>query len=118
MQETEAKRTELRLVLASWHRELVGGSDEVLRMKERAKELHDFVHALPDLLRKLELQPQQQGGIGKEESKEDLVAVTATTTIDIPKTRRQLSELTRCVHRALDQNHFHLLIVRRCCRLQ
>jgi len=72
----------------------VGGSDEVLRMKERAKELHDFVHGLPNLLRKLELQPQQQDGIGKEESKEDLVAVTATTTIDIPKTRHQLSELS------------------------
>ena len=47
LSDAEAKRTELRLVLASRYRELVGSSDEVLRMRERAQELHQLVHALP-----------------------------------------------------------------------
>ena len=75
----------------------MGGSDEVLRMKERAKEVHDFVHVLTNLLRKLELQPQQQDGIGKEESKEAILVIFLSLfqnisrnipkhTIDIPKT--------------------------------
>lgn len=53
LREAEAKRTELRLVLASRYRELVGSSDEVLKMNERSQELHDLVHNLPKLLEKL-----------------------------------------------------------------
>ena len=45
----ESKRTELRLVLASRYRELVGSSDEVIYMNERAEELNDLVLILPEL---------------------------------------------------------------------
>ena len=65
LHDAEAKRTELRLVLASRYRELVGSSDEVLRMKDRAKELHDLVHALPGLVEKIQLK-QQHGSVGEE----------------------------------------------------
>jgi len=51
--EAEAKRTELRLVLASRYRELVGSSDEVIHMRERAEELNDLVVALPALVEKV-----------------------------------------------------------------
>jgi Vps51/Vps67 len=51
--DAEAKRTELRLVLASRYRELVGSSDEVTKMRERSTELHQLVHALPSLMAKL-----------------------------------------------------------------
>jgi len=51
--EAEAKRTELRLVLASRYRELVGSSVEVIHMRERADELNDLVVALPALVEKM-----------------------------------------------------------------
>ena len=105
LQEAEAKRTELRLVLASRYRELVGSSDEVLRMKERAKELHDLIHALPDLLGKLEQHdhPRQRTTFSQE-SKDD----GPENEVSIQMARRQFSELTRCVHRALDRNQVHM----------
>jgi hypothetical protein len=53
LQDAEAKQTELRLVLASRYRELVGSSDEVIKMRERAQELHTLVHAIPTLMGKL-----------------------------------------------------------------
>ncbi|KAK1749000.1 proteasome subunit beta type-5 [Skeletonema marinoi] len=51
--EAESKRTELRLVLASRYRELVGSSDEVISMKERAEELNALVVALPELVERV-----------------------------------------------------------------
>ena len=112
LSEAEAKRTELRLVLASRYRELVGSSDEVLRMKERAKELHELIHAIPDLLHKLDESSSETATTQEdEESKDDaLVATTAETkqSAAVEHTRRQLSELTRSIHRALDRNHVHL----------
>ena len=56
MNEAEAKQTELRLVLASRYRELVGSSDEVAKMRERAQELDELVSALPTLMEKLLLE--------------------------------------------------------------
>ncbi|KAL3758768.1 hypothetical protein ACHAWU_006410 [Discostella pseudostelligera] len=50
LSEAESKRTELRLVLASRYRELVGSSDEVLHMRERAVELHTLIGELPSLV--------------------------------------------------------------------
>ncbi|KAL7433652.1 hypothetical protein ACHAXH_007177 [Discostella pseudostelligera] len=50
LSEAESKRTELRLVLASRYRELVGSSDEVLHMRERAVELHTLIGELPTLV--------------------------------------------------------------------
>lgn len=69
--EAEAKRTELRLVLASRYRELVGSSDEVIHMRERAEELNDLVLALPELVEK----------VGKSsEAVEDAAALAASST--------------------------------------
>ena len=51
--DAESKRTELRLVLASRYRELVGSSDEVTHMRERAGELGELVSALPGLVERV-----------------------------------------------------------------
>ena len=99
LSDAEAKRTELRLVLASRYRELVGSSDEVLRMRERAQELHQLVHALPTLMAKLiqskalPLDPK-----GDQEEKTDL---------SVDELRRDLARLPRIIHRALDRHDVH-----------
>lgn len=101
LSEAEAKQTELRLVLASRYRELVGSSDEVTKMRERAQELHELVQALPGLMEKLvksttAMQPQ-----------EDSKTVDPTDIDPALLLRYQLSHLPRLVHRALDQNDVH-----------
>lgn len=110
LQEAEAKRTELRLVLASRYRELVGSSDEVLRMKERAKELHDLIHALPDLMEKLQ-QPhpsfQHHSFLQTTTFNREGMTNADAQAAKVQMTRRQFSELTRSVHRALDRNEVH-----------
>lgn len=97
LNQAESKRTELRLVLASRYRELVGSSDEVIKMKERSQELHDLVQALPGLMSKLtspDDETQEQKVNDPEENQDwSVVAV-----------RRDLSRLPRVVHRALDVN--------------
>lgn len=61
--EAESKRTELRLVLASRYRELVGSSDEVIHMRERAEELAGLVEALPGLIERLAVCADGGGGV-------------------------------------------------------
>jgi len=53
LSEAEAKKTELKLVLASRYRELVGSSDEVLDMQRDAKVLEECVSTLPVLMEHL-----------------------------------------------------------------
>lgn len=53
LSEAEAKKTELKLVLASRYRELVGSSDEVLEMQRNAKTLDELVASIPDLVERL-----------------------------------------------------------------
>ena len=53
LSEAEAKKTELKLVLASRYRELVGSSDEVLDMQRDAKMLDECVSTLPSLMEHL-----------------------------------------------------------------
>ena len=116
MSEAEAKQTELRLVLASRYRELVGSSDEVTKMRERAQELDDLVNALPTLMEKL-LQKAENGkeiGVESEEeskidcdkqrdgSAKDIIESSDTTVV--LKLRQNLSYLPRLVHRALDKS--------------
>ena len=114
MGDAEAKRTELRLVLASRYRELVGSSDEVLKMRERSQELHELVHALPSLLTTLVHEKDDMTTAlssslttttmpREEESKEDAIS-DAEALGDL---RRQISTLPRMVHRALDQHNLH-----------
>jgi Vps51/Vps67 len=112
LSEAEAKQTELRLVLASRYRELVGSSDEVTKMRERAEELHNLVHALPTLMSKLiesstgatgaaatnTVEPNQEA---EEESK------TAEASDLVLSLRHQLALLPRIIHRALDANDVH-----------
>ena len=116
MSEAEAKQMELRLVLASRYRELVGSSDEVTKMRERAQELDDLVNALPTLMEKL-LQKAENGkeiGVENEEesktdrdkqldgSAKDIIEISDSTAV--LKLRQNLSYLPRLVHRALDKS--------------
>lgn len=102
--EADAKRTELRLVLASRYRELVGSSDEVIKMKERSQELHDLVEALPQLISKLTNPPKDEEE-GKEEDKE--VAASTHEDATVLELRSELSLLPRLIHRALDAKDVH-----------
>ena len=109
--EAESKRTELRLVLASRYRELVGSSDEVISMKERSEELNALVIALPELVERViqsadgsdaggsteQLTPHPSPkGECKDEKESSLVAV-----------RSDLSRLPREIHRCLDDKNVH-----------
>jgi hypothetical protein len=105
LREAEAKRTELRLVLASRYRELVGSSDEVIRMKERSQELFDLVHALPGLIDKLSLSSANATADSKEEEKTD-AGLTAADS-NLVRLRHDLSTLPRVVYRAVDRNDIH-----------
>lgn len=106
LNDAEAKRTELKLVLASRYRELVGSSDEVIKMKERAQELNDLVQALPSLMEKLTQSPPTKGG---GETKEivalDLSDPSQDTVLSL---RQNLSHLPQLIYRALDKNDVHL----------
>jgi Vps51/Vps67 len=107
LNEAESKRTELKLVLASRYRELVGSSDEVIKMKERAQELHDLVQALPSLMEKL-VKPHAES---KEEKYEQNTIDAETEIISrnnyLQKCRQRLSNLPRVIYRAIDKNDVH-----------
>jgi hypothetical protein len=112
LNEAEAKQTELRLVLASRYRELVGSSDEVTRMRERAQELHELVHALPLLMKKLiqsTKQPEQESkqADGDDESTTEMAINARAESSALLVLRRDFSILPRVVHRALDSNNVH-----------
>jgi hypothetical protein len=113
LSEAEAKQTELRLVLASRYRELVGSSEEVTKMRERAQELHDLVHALPQLMETLldaSTSPYPEEAAASEEKAEDadyLSKSSSTNNNVIPKLRQDLSRLPRLIHRALDNHNVH-----------
>ena len=103
LRDAEAKRTELRLVLASRYRELVGSSDEVLRMKERSQELHDLVHALPKLLEKVSQPPTSRSTKKDYSLKEGQPDYSTNPEKARTLLRHQLSSLPRLVHRCLDR---------------
>lgn len=108
LSEAEAKQTELRLVLASRYRELVGSSDEVTKMGERAQELHELVHALPGLMEKLvnsATAPQSQTSTTREDSK--AIDQRDCDEVQVLFLRHKLSNLPRLVHRALDKSDVH-----------
>ncbi|KAG7338416.1 Vps51/Vps67 vacuolar sorting complex protein [Nitzschia inconspicua] len=113
--EAEAKQMELRLVLASRYRELVGSSDEVTKMRERAQELHQLVGALPELMEKLiatsSSSSSDAAGMSLEDQDDDEKkegeAKTQDVSIEIIELRRKLSQLPRLVHRALDRDNVH-----------
>jgi hypothetical protein len=108
LNEAEAKRTELRLVLASRYRELVGSSDDVIKMKERSQELHDLVNALPTLMEKL-FQPAADS---PEEISSTAMEGSRTETITDIQLRRDLSSMPRLIYRLLDNSDVHGAAVR------
>ncbi|KAL7534681.1 hypothetical protein ACHAXR_006032, partial [Thalassiosira sp. AJA248-18] len=132
--EAEAKRTELRLVLASRYRELVGSSDEVIHMRERAEELNDLVVALPELVEKVaksaeaiedassaaavsgddsrklfsdESQTGAENEDGKNSPQDRDDFTTASGSNSLAAVRGEISRLPRDIHRCLDENNVH-----------
>lgn len=103
LRDAEAKRMELRLVLASRYRELVGSSDEVIKMNERATELLQLVQNLPQLLDRvadssLDMKVEEEG---KVEPNDD-------TEIRRNAIRTKLANYPRLIHRALHQKNVFL----------
>lgn len=123
--EAESKRTELRLVLASRYRELVGSSDEVIHMHSRALELHELITALPSLVEKVVVACSDNHGLLEEEAvkeneesnnktrkelfKDDKNGGSATATRENVESvlRWNLSRLPPDIHRRLDIGDVH-----------
>lgn len=121
LSEAEAKKTELKLVLASRYRELVGSSDEVLDMQRDAKLLDECVSTLPSLMQDVldvavtvtgtgtravsepMSQPeQQQPEQGKEEEENDS---RDSNTIDFDRLYFAMSP--RIIHACLDETNVY-----------
>jgi hypothetical protein len=108
LQSVEAKRTELRLVLASRYRELVGSSDEVLRMRERAEELNELVAGMGGLVDKVLDSDAVVRGVKSadvDNNDEDTTAKDGGTQQQSESL--QLFQLPRLIHRYLDVNDVH-----------
>lgn len=107
LNEAEAKQTELRLVLASRYRELVGSSDEVTKMRERSQELHELVRALPELMEKLiQCTDETQQESKLEDGAREVEPEDSDEQI-VMELRQKLAALPRLVHRALDKDDVH-----------
>lgn len=106
--EAESKKTELRLVLASRYRELVGSSDEVSTMSRDASVLQDLVCQLPSLVDDLiscvhgdkSMQDAGEAEMKKQESIDD-------AHDDVMADRLELSVSPRIIHSYLDQKNVH-----------
>ena len=119
MNEAEGKQTELRLVLASRYRELVGSSDEVTKMRERSQELDELVSVLPTLMEKLLRESNSSVAMTTVTTADgdDMINVVADNNNDtdsnndnnstVLKLRQHLSNLPRMVHRALDKSNVY-----------
>lgn len=92
VRDAASKSTELRLVLASRYRELVGSSDEVIKMNDRAEELHELVKNLPDLVDKLLYTFQSPA------SDEEKTEASPEHALDV---RRKMMQLPREIYRSL-----------------
>ena len=113
--EAESKKTELRLVLASRYRELVGSSDEVSTMSRDAGVLHDLVCSLPSLVDAL-IQCANHNNTGtfssnatniKEEKEDDEKAEAKKARNSVMEDRIQLSTSSRTIHSFLDDKNVH-----------
>jgi Vps51/Vps67 len=113
LRDAEAKRMELRLVLASRYRELVGSSDEVIKMNERAAELLDLVQNLPQLLdRVANAHPSTVALAALDSSniQEEKLEVSADEDDSrrINAIRAKLSNFPRLIHRAIYKKNVFL----------
>ena len=108
LHEAESKRTELRLVLSSRYRDLVGSSDEVLKMESISNELLSVLRSLPEHINLLHddieegISKKGSGSVSgetnameecKKEEDEDLILAI----------RQKISHLTRMTHRYVDE---------------
>jgi len=114
LSEADAKQTELRLVLASRYRELVGSSDEVTRMRERAQELDELAKALPTLMEKLLNKSENKiRDVNEKESKTDDKNLDDSSKgadndgTAVLRLRQELAYLPRVLHRAVDKNNVY-----------
>jgi len=107
--EAEAKKTELKLVLASRYRELVGSSDEVLGMQRDANVLDELVSSIPSLVDRLIECVQVQDNSESKDADEDTessfscAAVVSSDVMD----RLQLADSPRAIHSCLDVGDVH-----------
>ncbi len=103
--EAEAKKTELKLVLASRYRELVGSSDEVLDMQRDAKVLAELVSKIPHLVEELiecansneETKNDVSNKLSENDSGGDCYIIDTL----------QLADAPRVVHSCLDSGDVH-----------
>lgn len=107
----ESKRTELRLVLASRYKELVGSSDEVTRMRERSEELHRLVSGMAGLAEKVVRgdgavrRGESSGGSGMEGVEDE--SDDEECEEEVAGATQQLFALPRLIHRYLDAGDVH-----------
>ena len=99
--EAEAKKTELKLVLASRYRELVGSSDEVLDMQCDAKVLDELITSIPHLVEEL-VECVRNNDEMKENGVETNSIVNSTVADSF-----QLADAPRLIHSHLDVNDVH-----------
>ncbi len=115
LSEAEAKKTELKLVLASRYRELVGSSDEVLEMRRDANVLDELVAGIPELVDDLIKCTLNNEEVEEGEVKENLdLNATRTSTVKedngavtIFRDRVRLADAPRIVHSCLDHDDVH-----------
>jgi hypothetical protein len=110
LRDAEAKRMELRLVLASRYRELVGSSDEVIKMNERAAELLDLVQNLPQLLDRVANAHPSTAAVTTQEEKLDNVGADdeENDARRVNAIRAKLANYPRLIHRALHKKDVFL----------
>lgn len=100
--DAEAKKTELKLVLASRYKELVGSSDEVLEMQRDAKLLDELVNKIPGLVEELLNASIEKPAENKED--EDSVEMHSSEIDKVDVDRIILSQAPRAVHSCLDES--------------
>eukprot|EP00559_Dactyliosolen_fragilissimus_P005224 CAMPEP_0184860522 /NCGR_PEP_ID=MMETSP0580-20130426/5399_1 /TAXON_ID=1118495 /ORGANISM="Dactyliosolen fragilissimus" /LENGTH=1323 /DNA_ID=CAMNT_0027357659 /DNA_START=148 /DNA_END=4119 /DNA_ORIENTATION=+ len=111
--EAEAKETELRLVLASRYRDLVGSSDEVQFMRDRAMELDASIKDLPGLMEALlsRAEKKKVEYQGEDEVKNADAGKSIIGDKSVNKDRnminRKLHDYPRTIHLSLDGGDVH-----------
>ena len=100
------KSMELRIVLASRYRELVGNSDQVIQMKERAYELHELVRQIPNLMDQLVVLDKNEEGKDQDQDSKN-TSLHQTSLQDEQQLVILLRTLPRKIHRALDRNQVY-----------
>ena len=127
LSEAEAKRTELKIVVTSRYKELVGSSDDVQTMQLCAKELYENVFSLSTLLEKVNTANEEalqvarklpstmissaptKGSNSNAKTLAQFIQQKAQTEPNLVMyLRKRLEVLTRRIHRALDKKDPHL----------